>query len=77
MLFLSFQLLIQAWDDACVSSSLGGVGYCSMGLFTFRWGGCKLTFFGGVEQLYIKNSLFYTHCKVWFHLHHLRLGLAF
>jgi len=36
LLFLSFQL-IHAWYDACVSSSLSGVRYCSMGLFTLEF----------------------------------------
>ncbi len=34
--FLAFNWLIQDWYDACVSSSLGGVRYCFMGLFTLE-----------------------------------------
>ncbi len=39
-----FNWLIHDWYDACVFSSLSGVRYCSMGLFTFefeRGGACS------------------------------------
>jgi len=35
--FLAFNWLIHDWYDACVSSSLSGVRYCYMGLFTFEF----------------------------------------